>query len=77
MIHPETEVVATTYDAKTRTCHYTVQRDGKRWTAAIPLSQFENMGYKLGQQHIPSRQQRRDHLMAMLENAMRGKPDPQ
>jgi hypothetical protein len=70
MIHPETEIVATRYDAGTRTCHYTIERDGKRWTASIPLGQFENMGFP-GKGH----EQRRNHLAAMLENAMRGKPD--
>lgn len=63
----ETEVVATRFDKKTRTCFYTIERDGKRWTVQIPMDEFEK--------HKRNKQLRRNHLANALTNAMRGKPD--
>lgn len=71
----ESEIVATRYDPQTRTCFYTLERDGKRWTAAIPLTHFEQMGHSVGTNHPPSKQQRRDHVATTLVNAMRGPAD--
>lgn len=63
----DSEVVASRYDPKTRTCFYTIERDGKRWTASVPLDHLET--YK------GNRQKRRDHVGRCLEQAMRGAPD--
>jgi hypothetical protein len=71
----DSEIVATRYDPFTRTCFYTIERNGKRWTATIPLKHFEDRGFIMGAQHLPSRQQRRDYLASMLEQAMNGPPD--
>lgn len=66
----ESEIVATRYDAKARQCFYTIERDGKRWTIALPREHFDKCGTKAG--HLI---QRRNLLAAALEVAMRGKPD--
>lgn len=63
----ETEVVGSRLDKSTRTGFYTIQRDGKRWTVAVPFEHFEK--------HKRDRQKRRNHLATVLTNAMRGKPD--
>src|SRR6185312_4937082 len=64
----ESEIIATRYDPKTRTCFYTIQRDGKRWTAAVPVDHLEK--------HKGNRQNRRNHVAAVITNAMRGPHDP-
>lgn len=68
-VHPDTEVVATTYDAPTGICTYTIQRDGKRWTARIPLSELDKFK--------ANRQARRTYLANALQQAMVGPPDPE
>jgi hypothetical protein len=68
MIALETELVASNYDPGTRTCSYTIARDGKRWTVKIPLADLDS--YKA------NKQARRNHVSNLLEQAMRGPPDP-
>lgn len=66
-INLDTEIVATRYDAASRTCYYTIARDGKRWTAAVPLDHLNIHGAAK-----PARQQ---HLARALMTAMQGPPD--
>ena len=63
----DTEIVETRYDPKTRTCFYTIERGGKRWTAAIHADKLHAQKQK---------QLRRNYLANALEVAMRGPPDP-
>lgn len=72
MINPETEIVATAYDPKTRTHSYTVQRDGKRFTAHIPDADFQAFGPVLGASAATNKINRRKHLAMRLEAAIRG-----
>ena len=69
-VNLDSEVVATAFDPATRTCSYTIERDGKRWTVPIPLHQLEQHGNT-----VSGQQSRRTHLANLLEAAMRGKPD--
>jgi hypothetical protein len=66
-INLDNEIVATRYDGATRTCYYTIARDGKRWTAAVPLDHLEI--------HGPAKANRREHLARALMTAMAGPPD--
>lgn len=66
-INPETEIVATRYDPKTRDCFYTIQRGDRRWTAKVPLADLDKLA--------GNKQKRRNHLATVLELAMRGEPD--
>lgn len=44
-IHPETQIVASAYDAATRTCCYTYEHsDGSRYTIKVPIDEFEKIG---------------------------------
>lgn len=69
-INLDTEIVATRYEPKTGDCFYTIERDGKRWTAQVHVDAFTQYGAIQ-----PSVQQRRDYLANALEQAMRGPPD--
>lgn len=64
----DTEIVATRFDPKSRTCFYTIERGGKRWTATVPIDHL--------QAHKGNKQARRNHLAKVLEQAMAGQPDP-
>jgi hypothetical protein len=63
----DTEVVATAYDPATETCAYTIERGGSRWTARIPVAQFEALG--------ANKDARRAYLATMLVAAMQSEPD--
>lgn len=65
-INLETEVVASTFDPKTRQCAYTIKRNGKRWTVKLPIDDFAKQKTK---------QAKRDHLARALQSAMNGNPD--
>ena len=65
----ESEVVGSRFDKTTRTCFYTIARDGKRWTAALPIDQ-------LLQIKGPNRKTLiRNHVATALQNVMNGPPD--
>lgn len=73
-VHLEGEVVASRFDPITRTCSYTITRDGKRWTVSVPLEHLDNAAKPHA--HAPmAKQARRDHLANVLKNAMNGAPD--
>lgn len=63
----ETEVVGSRYDKTTRTCYYTIERNGSRWTVSLPIDQFAKH---------KSKQLRRNYLANALTTAMRNPPDP-
>ena len=63
----DSEIVATRYDAATRTCYYTIERDGRRWTAAVPLADLEV--------HKANRMNRRNHVANVLQAKMSGPHD--
>lgn len=66
----DSEIVATRFDTATRTCFYTIARNGKQWTVGIHLDQLEKHG------PLPkSRQQRRVTLANALMVAMQGPAD--
>lgn len=66
-IHLDSEIVATRFDQLSQSCAYTIERDGRRWTAAIPLAEFAKLGTnKIAKQNL---------LATALNNAMQGKPD--
>lgn len=65
MINPETEIAGSSFDKKTRTHSYTIERGGRRWTVRIHDNDF-----------LPkTKAQRRQHLTNALESAMRGPAD--
>ena len=43
-LSPETEIVSTQFDEQARICHYTVAREGKRWTVSIPIDELHKLG---------------------------------
>lgn len=65
----ESEIVGSRFDKLTQTCYFTIERDGKRWTVALPKDAFKQF------KGNNAKQLRRNHLAAALNNAMRGKPD--
>lgn len=69
-INPETEIVSTQYDSAANTCSYTIERNGKRWTAVIPL---QHLDVHKGPNH---KALRRAHIAKALETRMMGEPDP-
>jgi hypothetical protein len=66
-IHPESEIVATTFDTATGICSYTIERGGKRWTARVHVDELNK--YK------NDKMRRRQHVAAALQQAMMGPPD--
>ena len=74
-INPETEIVASSWDPQTRAHSYTIERTGRRWTVVIPDDDLQRFGPVLGASAAVNKQNRRRHLAAVLENAMRGEPD--
>lgn len=66
-IHLDSEIVATKFDPLSQSCAYTIERDGKRWTAVIPLAEFAKLG--------ANKVAKRNLLATALNNAMQGKPD--
>lgn len=69
-INIDTEIIATRYDAATKTNHYTIERGGRRWTVEVHDDHFDKLGRGIG-----SRQRRRTHIANRLEIAMRDKAD--
>lgn len=65
-IHLETHVVASRLDETTQTCHYTIERDGQRWTAAVSMDDLRKQ---------PNKMAKRTFLANALEAATRGAPD--
>lgn len=74
-IHPETDVVASSYDPIARTHSYTIARSGHRWTVAIPDQDFRQFGPIMGANADLNKARRRQHLATRLEAAMSGAPD--
>jgi hypothetical protein len=74
-INPETEIVATSHDPIARTHSYTIERNGKRWTVAIPDADFQQFGPVKGADAAMNHASRRKHLAMRLEAAMGGAPD--
>lgn len=69
-INVDTEIVASRYDAAKRMNHYTIERDGHRWTVDVPDDHLDKHGRGPG-----SLVRRRNHVASVLVLAMRGKPD--
>jgi hypothetical protein len=74
-INPETEIVATSHDPVTQTHRYTVEKQGKRWTVAIPDLEFQKFGPVFGAQAATNKERRRMYLANRLTAAMQGEPD--
>jgi hypothetical protein len=74
-IHPETEIVASSHDAKTKAHTYTIERGGKRWTITIPDADFERFGPVMGASAAVNKMNRRKHLATRLAAAMEGPAD--
>lgn len=72
-INLDTEIVATRYDPIARTNFYTIEREGKRWTAGVHDDHFTPHG-PVGDPG--ALQKRRAHLAKVLTDAMAGPPDP-
>lgn len=65
-IHPETQVVASTYDPLTRICSYTYQHtDGSRYTVQVPLDELNTKG---------NRANRRMHLATKIMHHIQSNP---
>ena len=65
-IHPETQVVASTFDPLSRMCSYTYQHsDGSRYTVKIPLDELLRKG---------NRMNRRTHLATKIINHIQANP---
>jgi hypothetical protein len=77
MIDLETHIVATRYDPLTGKCHYTLARDGKRWTFDIALAELEGCGPHdtRGPTAGPNDLKRRQLVLNACIVAMRGPPD--
>jgi hypothetical protein len=67
-IHLDSEIVATGFDPLTQTCTYTIERDGKRWTATVALAEFNKLG--------ANKVAKRNLVANALTSAMAGAPDP-
>ena len=69
----ETEVVASRYDPQSRTCFYTIERGGKRWTVAVHEDRFHEAAKAAP---LALKKQKRSEVLAQhLQDAMRGPPD--
>lgn len=64
-IHLESEVVGSKFNPVARTCHYTIERDGHRWTADVSLDDLEKIK--------ANKQARRELIANALQAAMQGK----
>jgi hypothetical protein len=68
----DTEIVASSYNPITRICTYTIERDGRRWTAEVHIDHLEAHG------HGPiGAKKRQTHIANALTSAMRGPHDRQ
>lgn len=63
----DSEVVATRFDPPTRTCFYTIERGGKRWTAALHIDALQKAGANMAL--------RRKMVAMALMQAMAGPAD--
>lgn len=69
-IHPETQIVASSYDKLTRVCSYTYQHsDGSRYTVKVPIDELHLQGGKSA-----NREQRRRHLATKIINHVQANP---
>lgn len=66
-INLDSEIVATRFDQPTRTCFYTIERGGKRWTVPLHIDALEK--------HGANRELRRKTLATALLQAMAGPAD--
>ena len=66
----ETEIVGTRHDPILRVHYYTIERGGRRWTAAVKDSDLDGFSGPRG------RQMRREYIARALQTAMTGVPDP-
>lgn len=72
-INLDAQIVATSYDAKTRTCAYTYEHsDGSRYTVSVPLDELARIGTTPA-----SRDQRRKHLATKIMNHIQTNPPDQ
>lgn len=74
-IHPESEIVGTSYDERARVHTYTIKRGGKKWTVNISDADFQQFGPVMGASASVNKLNRRKHLATRLEAAMRGPSD--
>jgi hypothetical protein len=65
----ESEIVGSAYDPVSKVCTYTIERNGKRWTAEVPVHHLQS--HKGGN----AKMLRRNHVAKVLEMAMQGEPD--
>lgn len=65
----ESEIVGSAYDPTSKVCTYTIERNGKRWTAEVHLNHLS--AHKGGN----AKMLRRNHVAKVLEMAMQGEPD--
>lgn len=63
----ESQIVSSGFDKVSRTCFYTIEKNGERWTVHFP---FDELNKKT------NKQLRRTHIANALQIAMRGNPDP-
>lgn len=69
-INPETQIVASSYDAQNRICSYTYQHsDGSRYTVSVPLADLEKFG--MG---VATRDQRRRHVAQKIVSHVQSNP---
>lgn len=69
-INPETQIVASSYDALNRVCTYTYEHsDGSRYTVSVPLDDLHRLG--MG---VANREQRRRHLAQRILTHIQGNP---
>lgn len=74
-LNPETQIVASGYDAARHVHTYTVEHGGKRWTARITDTEFEQFGPALGATAASAKQARRAYLARKMREAMDGPAD--
>jgi hypothetical protein len=66
-VNLEGEVVGSRFDPLARTCHYTIERDGQRFTADVSLDDLERLK--------GNKQARRNLIAGALQAAMQRVPD--
>lgn len=66
-IHLEGQLVSSGFDEVSKTCSYTFEHEGKRWTVRVPLHELEK--------HGANAQRRRGHVTQLVTTAMQGPHD--
>lgn len=66
-VNVDTDIVGTKFNKTKQTCLYTVERNGKRWTAEIPLDELQRLG--------GNKMARRKIVENYLATKMAGPPD--